>query len=185
MFEHSQLFVLVKFPVEMYSKWIGNEWQPPIIGNDTRSLNILIQDCHLLVVLDTQVLESVSLMQSRNQAEAVCKNETMAVEAKIQGLTNRFRLKFFTRDDAEKCLSVVQKYITTFSGPKLDRSEICTMPQLLAKTMETCSKDLKAPDSIPDEYPLEAAIQLCILDPGFPSLLKRIENILERFKESD
>lgn len=42
-----------------------------------------------------------------------------------------------------------------------------------------------APESIPSDYPLEDAVMLCILDPGFPKLVGRIEKIINEMGKQE
>jgi len=37
-----------------------------------------------------------------------------------------------------------------------------------------------SPEPLPPEFPLEKTVQLCILDPSFPELVKRVDAALQQ-----
>ncbi|XP_014278549.1 uncharacterized protein [Halyomorpha halys] len=173
---------IVKWKLSKHARWEEGNWKLTRT-EPNKILALMIQELQLMVLHGDVVLESLFLAPGNKMIKSVYRNGTLVIAVKCQDSILKFRVLFSSHFDGEECASFLEKYMEV-GGSEGPKSGNITLPEMLAK----CLKEdifLPAPESITSDFPLEDAVKLCILDPGFSKLVARIEKIINEMSEKE
>ncbi|KAF6199745.1 hypothetical protein GE061_006043 [Apolygus lucorum] len=193
-----------KWNVSKYAWWdySKSKWIVPVeLGTTSAKLTLILKGTRLLLINKNTAIESLDLIHKTKQANVFVKNGCMVLVAKCGESYRKFKVLFQTIKDAEDCAHCVQIYIKTVVEKRVQdigtnnqqptnsygrsRSTFLqgggqTLPEILEQIMSNAKPSLPAADSISEDYPLESAVRLCILEPGFPKLVQKVEFIINK-----
>ncbi|GFG37610.1 hypothetical protein Cfor_12216 [Coptotermes formosanus] len=173
------------WPLEKYARWDGKCWHQ--VDSDDGQLRLLIENMQLLVVQNGTVYESVGLAAGAGQVRGVWKDRVLVITT-----SRRFRVKFAATDfnsalsNCRDCVTTLSQYISMYDPTESSTTEHITISDWYRRFMkaeasnENTLAGCLSPEPLPPEFPLEKTVQLCILDPSFPELVRRVDASLQQ-----